>query len=199
MSELDKQTKGDDLDRVLDTALAKYAAIEPRTGLEERILANLRSGEVPAANSTWWKWSLAAAVAAVLLVAIAVAWRPRSPSLPVIANHPAPAQRTEPRIEAPIEAAGRDSNAIAQRPRSTALRRKATAVAVPKLDQFPSPQPLSEQEQILASYVARFHDQAVMVARVADQQLEKDRTEIFGNPQSTSRAGEHDDQKTTNE
>jgi hypothetical protein len=34
--------KPDEFDRMLDAALAKYAAVEPRTGLEERVLANLR-------------------------------------------------------------------------------------------------------------------------------------------------------------
>ena len=35
--------KQDEFDRMLDAALAKYAAVEPRTGLEERVLANLRA------------------------------------------------------------------------------------------------------------------------------------------------------------
>ncbi len=33
----------DELDRMLDAALAKYAAAEPRAGLEARVLANLRA------------------------------------------------------------------------------------------------------------------------------------------------------------
>ena len=33
----------DPLDRDLDAALAKYAAVEPRAGLEDRVLANLRA------------------------------------------------------------------------------------------------------------------------------------------------------------
>ena len=37
--------------------------------------------------------------------------------------------------------------------------------AVPKADQFPSPLPLSEQEQMLARYVAKHRDRAVLMAR----------------------------------
>jgi hypothetical protein len=47
----------------------------------------------------------------------------------------------------------------------------------PKLDQFPSPQPLSEQEKILANYVARFHDEALLVARARSESLQRDREE----------------------
>jgi hypothetical protein len=47
--------------------------------------------------------------------------------------------------------------------------------AVPKLDQFPSPRPLSEQEQILATYVAQFHDEAVLIARARKEAMERDR------------------------
>ena len=74
MAEVDEQSSGEELDRVLDAALAKYAAVEPRTGLEERVLANLRSA-APSANGTWWRWSFAAAAAAVLLIALTLAWR----------------------------------------------------------------------------------------------------------------------------
>jgi uncharacterized protein (DUF305 family) len=47
----------------------------------------------------------------------------------------------------------------------------ATAVelAEPKLSQFPSPRPLSEQEQMLTRYVREFHQEAVIVAQAEAQ------------------------------
>ena len=39
--------ESDDLDRALDAALAKYTSVEPRAGLDERILANLRAVSRP--------------------------------------------------------------------------------------------------------------------------------------------------------
>ena len=175
MAEVDKQSRGDELDRVLDAALAKYTAVEPRTGLEERVLANLRSA-APLANGAWWRWSLAVAAAAVLLIAITLAWRSRAPSRPAIANHPT---STEHRNAAPEkDVAQHDTNAI-PRPRiarrTHALGSASVVAAVPKLDQFPSPHPLSEQEQILAAYVAQFHDEAVLVARARTEAMERDR------------------------
>lgn len=176
MAEVDKQ-RGNDLDRVLDAALAKYAAIEPRTGLEERVLANLRSVNSTGAHGAWWRWSLAAVVAAILLVAITLAWRSHTTSRPAIANHPT---STDHRSAGPEkDVAHHDANVIPRRPRQTrrthALGSVPVVAAVPKLDQFPSPRPLSEQEQILATYVAQFHDEAVLIARARKEAMERDR------------------------
>ena len=44
------------LDDQLEAALAKYAAVEPRTGLEERILANLKSRPSSSTRVAWWRW-----------------------------------------------------------------------------------------------------------------------------------------------
>ena len=54
---------------------------------------------------------------------------------------------------------------------------EATAAAHPRLDQFPSPQPMSEQEKLLTSYIARFRDQAVLVARARTEELRRDQQE----------------------
>jgi len=175
MAEVDKQSRGDELDRVLDAALAKYAAVEPRTGLEERVLANLRSA-APLANGAWWRWGLAAALAAVLLIVITLAWRSRAPSHPAIANHPTSTEHHDAGPEKNV--AHHDANVI-PRPRlahrTHAPGSAPVVAAVPKLDQFPSPHPMSEQEQILASYVAQFHDEAVLVARARKEAMERDR------------------------
>jgi hypothetical protein len=52
--------------------------------------------------------------------------------------------------------------------------RDGVAESAPKLAQFPSPQPLSEQEQILASYVARYPDSAALVAEARAAALQQD-------------------------
>jgi hypothetical protein len=53
----------------------------------------------------------------------------------------------------------------------------AVSNAHPKLDQFPSPQPLSEQEKILASYVQEYPENAVLLARARTEALRKDQLE----------------------
>ena len=44
------------LDRELDAALAQYGAGEPRAGLEQRVLTNLRAERKKIASRTWWRW-----------------------------------------------------------------------------------------------------------------------------------------------
>jgi hypothetical protein len=55
-----------------------------------------------------------------------------------------------------------------QPPRATYASRPTRAVEIivePRLQQFPSPQPLSKQEEMLATYVAQYPDEAVAAAR----------------------------------
>ena len=57
------------------------------------------------------------------------------------------------------------------------LASNQTLAATPKLDQFPSPQPLSEQEQILMSYVAKYPEKAALIAQARAEALQRDREE----------------------
>ena len=161
----DNREERDDLDRTLDAALAKYASVQPREGLEERILANLRSHDTRAAEPTWWNWRFVAALAAVLMIAAVVVWRWNKPTLPPVATHP---QTLKPAPVAPELAHGDENNAPPRKPlQHRAPRRRPEReimVAGPKLDVFPTPLPLSEQEKILATYVARYPEHAALVA-----------------------------------
>lgn len=59
------EMNSDEIGRQMDAALAKYAAVEPRAGLEERILANVRAARANTPGLAWWKWALVAAVISV--------------------------------------------------------------------------------------------------------------------------------------
>jgi hypothetical protein len=182
----------DQLDDILDAALAKYAAVEPRIGLEDRVLANLRAEGAQAVNITrwrWWQWTTTAAVAAGIVVAV-FAWRSVKPSHPAIANRPSittPA-RPEPNPEQPPTQLAQDrsgnSNPLRTAPITTRHPNSAVVATAPKLAVFPSPQPLNEQEKLLANYVSQFHDQAVLIARVTNEELKRDRIEVLGNSES---------------
>lgn len=185
---------GDDLDRALDAVLVKYAAVEPRRGLEERILANLRTSPQPA-NRARWRSSLALAAAAVVVLAAVVGRRSVRPSHPVIANQP-PVTTQSPR-QPEKRMANRDARASGQRGhvpiRKTTLHRQPDSVlaAQPKLDVFPSPQPLNEQEKILASYVASYPEDAALIAEARMEALRKDREEKL---RESTAAGDMDSQ-----
>src|SRR5438270_10501553 len=63
-------------DEFLDSALADYSNVEPRTGLEGRILARLSSSATEAESRTWLRWwpAVTAFAAAVIVLAILLAW-----------------------------------------------------------------------------------------------------------------------------
>jgi hypothetical protein len=169
-----KQTQpADELDRMLDVALAKYAAVEPRAGLEGRLLRRLRSEPLPPARRVWLQWGLVGAVATIALVAV-LAWRSDRAPHPAIANHlPAAIQRQSIQETKPAPPHKTDEVASAKLAlgRKPAARRApaSTAIAHPKLDQFPSPQPLSAEEIALAQYVENFPKEAGLVAQAQEE------------------------------
>ncbi len=152
------------LDHELDAALAKYSNVEPRAGLEERVLANLRAEQSGVPVGAWWRWSVAGAV---LIVAVALLWRWERPSHPVVAVRPAnPTQASQQRKQ--LVSNGVESGVRIQTSNSVRKKiRNVSPVVVadgPKLDQFPSPQPLTEQELALARYVREFPQEANLIA-----------------------------------
>jgi hypothetical protein len=171
----------DELDRMLDAALAEYSATEPRAGLEERVLANLRAERARIPDRAWWRWGPAGALTAVVLVvALALALRSGKPSPPQIVQHPSTIEQSPNVPQMSIVA--KDGHPAVQpmiRPTRTEGGHRAAAVAEanPKLDVFPSPRPLSEQERILESYVNQFRQEAVLIARARSELEIRDQQE----------------------
>jgi hypothetical protein len=169
---------GSELDSVLDAALGKYAAVEPRAGLEERVLASLRAERTRVADRGWWRWRWAGALATVVAVAVALAWKSGKQSPPIVAKstsvtmqspvglgtHVASGDGDAPRLQ------GHSVRYAARHP----LRAQSAAAAIPRLDVFPSPQPLSEQEKIMASYVAEYPEHAALIARARMDAIRRD-------------------------
>jgi hypothetical protein len=176
-------TEGGSWDDQIDAALAKNAAVEPRAGLEERILAHLRAETKTSASVVWWPW--AGVVAAAILIAALLLWkleRPRDERIvrhqPTLqpGRHPqVAAHATVPKIEQPpLRASGRRSRRH--------IARETTEIAVaPKLDQFPSARPLTPEEKMLMEYIERYYDEAVLIARARDEQIQQDRKEEEAN------------------
>ena len=166
----DLNASRDEFDRLLDSALGKYAAVEPRAGLEERVLANLRAESNQRSSQAWWGWALAAALA-VIAIAVGLEWRSSRAAHPVIASHPPITTQTPfdlgrgATTQASAEIAG---SKHAPTRRSRAVRTPQAAV-LPKLDRFPSPEPLSAQELALARYVSQFPQEATLIAQAQEE------------------------------
>jgi hypothetical protein len=140
-------------------------------GLENRILANLAIQKTSVADHRRW-WLAVGTAAAMAAVVIAV-WlgsgaNNRSKSLGNFAYN-APST-TEPKSEVNTQPVAKQTNAKAgvQRRRPHHARTVELDES-PKLSQFPSPQPLSEQEQMLTRYVREFPQEAVIVAKTQAQ------------------------------
>ncbi|HZQ94968.1 MAG TPA: hypothetical protein VFA67_08160 [Candidatus Sulfotelmatobacter sp.] len=163
--------------------MKRYAAVEPRAGLEDRIFAHLRrEGHAP--SSLRWRWGVAAAAVAALAVIITMASRPH----PI--PHPTFAQHASVSLPSPdLAGASQPRPAINRvQHRSYAGGGTQVAKAVPKLDQFPSHQPLSEQEKLLASYVEVYPKQAALLARLRTEEVERERIQERSQPASKDAA-----------
>ena len=166
----------DDIDRVLDAALAEYTSVEPRAGLEDRILANLRDAEKRASQYGLWNWGFAVALAATIVMGVALIWRWNRPTNQPIAIHP-------PSTEMPVRSRTTDDDESAKSRKTfqrKAVRRVSQHEGVlvsPKLEVFPSPRPLSEQEQILAMYVNAYPERAALIAEARMESLRQDEAE----------------------
>ena len=48
----------------------------------------------------------------------------------------------------------------------------------PRMPEFPSPAPLTEQEKILAQYVAKYPEHAALIAEARTEELHRDEEEM---------------------
>ena len=181
--------ENNELDGALDAALAKYAAVQPRAGLEDRVLANLPAERAQVPVRAWWRWGVTGALATVAVVALALVWRSGKPMRPVVANHSPAARQASKKPEALVVSSGGANqrppyaSTSAKKQAANQVRHETVAASLPKFDQpkldrFPSAQPLSEQEKILQNYVAEYPEKAVLIARARSEELQRDLEEM---------------------
>jgi hypothetical protein len=121
----------DELDSLIDGALAEYSKVEPLAGLEERVLARVRR---PRRSRRWW-W-LAVPVAAVVVLLLRPAPEVAPPVVALVAP-PAP----------PV---------VAPSPARHRVVRRARPAELPKRNVFPTITPLTAEERLLI-HVASTH------------------------------------------
>jgi hypothetical protein len=166
------------VDRLLDGALTAQNA-EPREGLEERILANLRTQPE---RHPWrrWLWAPALAAAAILIAAgLHLARRTPAPATPQVTRRQPPANVRRD-AEAQRQVATVQPHHV---PRSGSRRVPrpspvlARAGKLPRQDVFPSPAPLTPEEQLLLALVRDNRPEAVNLAQA--QQSERERVQKY--------------------
>jgi hypothetical protein len=158
---MDSQNR-DRLDDLLDGALKQYGNVEPRLGLEGRVLANLAAQGSRARARSTWVWAVAGTCAVVVLALWCghlVALKSHS-DVSVRVPHDVMAPRTL--MPPVVKEASRHKDS---RPRRRVWPRSMTVAAEPKLQQFPSSRPISEQELLVAEYTVRYPQEAMLVVQ----------------------------------
>jgi hypothetical protein len=142
----------DRLDQWLDKGLATCGQAEPRAGLENRILANLTAEKDRMSAGSHWRWVLRAIsvmVLTVLLVAVWLGSRSGAPSGRAEKNTALPIQTVERRAETPAQTSTQRRPPKPANTTSTkyvnAHSKRTEVVSSPRLNQFPSPRPLSDE------------------------------------------------------
>lgn len=179
---MDPIEKSRDVDQWLDQALREYGKAEPRAGLEGRVLANLSFERTRAtAPSRWW-WAAGMAAAFVAIPAAVWIWQgdrevPLRDTARIWTHREQTGGSIEPGADPRATHPPESHSAAAMKNSARRPIHNLTLEAVPKLEQFPSPQPLSDQEKLLMSYVARDPENAVLVSRARAEALARDRAE----------------------
>ena len=152
----------DRLDDLLDGALKRYGEVEPRVGLEGRVLASLAAVNSKRAHGSW-AWALAGISACVLVFGIWLAYRGEIKPTTIVSNRPVQ-DVTVPAI--PVAPSEQQASQTRQ---SGSRRRSESAIVMtaeePKLKQFPSPLPISTQEVMLLEYVQQYPQEAMLISR----------------------------------
>jgi hypothetical protein len=147
----------DEMDRLLDSALSTYAT--PRPGLEDRVLRSLASTRaIDSARRPfrfprrWLPWAIAVPIAAAIaLLFLLTRGTPAPPrnyaqSVPQFQRPAAPLERPQ---SSSVRAPSRAVHPVRRQAKAApeiAIRRD-----LPKQNIFPSPQPLSSDEQALVA------------------------------------------------
>lgn len=162
-----------DLDRVIDSALATYAGAD--AGLERRTLARIGAAPAPAHRLRWMAWAAVLTAAACLLLFMVLthgkpAHAPGESAfnLPPSQQAPKETARVAPQAAQPqsrLPHHGLPENAAGS----------SVAAALPKQQVFPTPRPLSPQERALAEFAAQApeaeHKSFVAAQRKADEPI----------------------------
>jgi hypothetical protein len=158
--------RDNELDRFLDRSLSEYSQEAPRSGLEQRVLANLEASA--ATPKRWWIWVVLPVGAAILTVA--VLWNSLLTKVPppTMANASAPAVgRAEPHAPTIV--------ATSKRRRHRTNVRSGVVSQTPRLPTFPS-----QTDEAQARILLRFVQDHPAVAKQAVMEEEEFQKLAFG-------------------
>ena len=191
------QEKDKQLDAFLDSLLARYSDVEPRPGLETRILAAVAHAGTQSPslwrNARWISLGAAAAALVGLIIALAMllpSHTRQDQGSPVV-NSNAPSQPLIPPPARRIEPEQQDVAKVPAGHHIRTMHDTASTGTELRRDVFPTPAPLSDQEKLALRYLART-PRAELVAQshpdpVPDEDLLQNQQGVF-NPLTNNRS-----------
>lgn len=172
------QDKEKQVDELLDSLLSQYASVEPRPGLETRVLAQIaqsrRNSELGVKG---WRWLVAGGAlvaSAVALVILLMVFRAEqqphaSPRIAQRGNtqqkHDVPKSLIKRSAVATSRPVHKQKRILVQPARQDAASAERPAV-------FPTPVPLSQQERLMFTYMANTPREEVVSQITTDDQKE---------------------------
>ena len=154
------------LDKWLERALNEYSQVEPRTGIEQRILAGVDI-RAHSHRHSWW-WLAVPALAALAIVAVVLSVSSHQPEKQV--TQVQRSGSSAPSIVAKGSAASTQAPVTASQRRATRLShtaRKEQSPQDPRLNTFPS---RSEDDQLVQLAMRFVQAQPTMAAQITQEQ-----------------------------
>ncbi len=145
------------LDDLLDSLLSQYSDVEPRPGLETRILARIaesRYATIPPLSRLNWRWTAVASAVLAAIVVFLFYSKPVKQGPPQVKRVQLSPQKLTSAPQGPISDRHAPPSGTVVRRRPPASIRQVAAVEA-KREVFPSPEPLSDQERLLFRYLSR--------------------------------------------
>lgn len=168
----------DRLDEWLDSGLKQYGDVQPRAGLEGRIIANLEAQSRLAARRRWMLAFASVAVACTILIAARHSEMSRRTARTV-------ARVSSPAAESPTTRPNTSSVLTTKKtlllPTVQRHTRPRLNSVTARLYQFPSPRPLTDRELALAAYAKNFPKEAEKIAQeqeTFEQEMERAQLEL---------------------
>jgi hypothetical protein len=157
----------------LDTALKRYGDAEPRSGLENRVLANLHAEQ--ARLAPWpQRWRLVAAAVTIIVFTGGALLLKQKPDVAGTTTSNQAAIVSHKQEPEPLGASPGKPHIAPRQPRHSRNENHIAHSSDPRLEQFPAPTPLSEQEVMLARYVRVHREEAILVARARAELLKQE-------------------------
>jgi hypothetical protein len=200
----DEKTK---LDRLLNRALAEYSKAEPRSGIELRVLSNLRRERRRMAEKRqlWW-WTIGIAATTAVLAIMLWTGRARGhaeqsatvtqQATPITGQDGGPDITQESAAQASQQPASSRRRHLQRAGRRVHRRRPLGVLRAARRErgeQFPSPMPLNEQEKILQLYVEQYKNDAILTARAQTELAKKEDKEIAATSATIDESFENDE------